>query len=179
VDFSQDKLPQGDYRIAIKGGVLETSAPFSVGDHNEDFQKRLTAFRAKIAIQRKKEKAGLEDGLKFVSRSYASITAEYRKARTTPGNLAKKKWTIMLRTWRKDFEREAGMLKNVDDKTHNYFVYPEALIKLKSVEEQLDDVAKLYDKSVKSGRSIASESDMNEVFLDHVKDLKEVIKKIK
>jgi len=179
VDFSQDKLPPGDYHISIKGGALETSSPFSVGDHNDDFQKRLALFRSKVMVQRKKEKAGLEGGLKFVSRSFSSLTAEYRKAKTTPGNVAKKHWTIMVRSWRKDFERESGMLKNVDEKNRNYFVFPEALLKLKAVEDQLSDVTQLYDKSVKTGRSIASETDMNDVFLDHVKDLRETIKKLK
>jgi hypothetical protein len=179
IDFTQDKLPPGDYRLSIKGGALEASSPFSVGEHNEDFQKRLAQFKAKVLVQRKKEKAGLEDGVKFISRSYSSITAEYRKTKTTPGNLAKKHWTIMVRTWRKDFERQSGMLKNVEDKNRNYFVFPEALLKLKAVEGQLNDVTQLYDKSVKTGRSIASETDMNDVFLDHVKDLRETVRRIK
>jgi hypothetical protein len=179
VDFTQDKLPSGDYHVEVKGGGLETSSPFSVGEHNEDFQKRLAVFKAKVLVQRKKEKAGLEDGLKFVSRSYSSLSVEYRKAKTTPGTAAKKHWTIMVRSWRKDFERQSGMLKNVEDKNKNYFVFPEALLKLKAVEEQLGDVMQLYDKSVKTGRSIASETDMNDVFLEHVKDLRETVRKIK
>jgi predicted patatin/cPLA2 family phospholipase len=85
----------------------------------------------------------------------------------------------MVRSWRKDFKRQSGMLEHVEDKNRNYFVYPEALLKLKAIEEQLNDVSLLYDKSVKTGRSIASETDMNDVFLDHVRDLKETVKKLK
>jgi hypothetical protein len=179
IDFTKDQLPWGDYTLSVAGGDLSVTAPFSIGERTTEFQKRLKTFQAQVALQRKKEKSGLTDGLSFVSRSYASLTAQYKKTHGSTSNEAKKKWTIMLRTWRKDFERQSGILKRVDAQNRNFFVYPDTLLKLKEVEQQLWDVTQLYDKSLKTGRSIASVDDMDQTFTENLNELKNSVKKIK
>lgn len=179
IDFTKDQLPWGDYTLSVNGGDLSVTAPFSIGERTTDFQKRLKIFQAQVALQRKKEKSGLTEGLSFVSRSYASLSAQYKKSRSTSSNEAKKKWTILLRTWRKDFERQSGILKRVDAQNRNFFVYPDPLLKLKEVEQQLWDVTQLYDKSLKTGRSIASVDDMDQTFKENLNELKSAVKKIK
>jgi len=179
IDFSKDQLPWGDYVLSVNGGDLSVTTPFSVGERNTDFQKRLKSFQAQVASQRKKEREGVSDGYNFVSRSYASLTAQYKKTKSTSSNEAKKKWTILLRSWRKDFERQSGILKRVDAQSRNYFVYPDTLLKLKEVEKQLWDVTQLYDKSLKTGRSIASVDDMDQTFQENLNELRNFLKKTK
>ncbi len=179
IDFTNDQLPWGDYTLSVSGGELSVTTPFSIGERTTDFQKRLKTFQGQVALQRKKEKNGLTAGLSFVSRSYASLTAQYKKTHSSSSNEAKRKWIILLRTWRKDFERQSGVLKRVDAQNRNFFVFPDILLKLKEVESQLWDVTQLYDKSLKTGRSIASVEDMDQTFQENLNQLKSSVKKIK
>lgn len=179
-DFSQDHLPSGDYTLTVIGGELQTSVPFKLGEHNSSFQKRLAAFRHQIAGQRKKEKASINDGFKYVSQTYKALASQYKKVRTHSANSdARKKWTIFLRSWRKNIEKQTSILKNVNEANRNYFVYSDALLKLKDVEMQLNDVARQYNQNVKKGRAVASESDVEQLFIKNLNDLKETVQKIK
>ncbi len=179
VDFSKDLLPWGDYTLKVSSGELAVVAPFSIGERNPDFEKRLQLFQKQVATQRKKEKMGLSDGFSFVSKSYGTFAKQYRKIQSRPTSEAKKKWTILIRSWRKDFDRQSSILRRVTSQNRNYFVYPDPLLKLKEIEQQLWDVTQLYDKSLKTGRSIASVEDMDQTFQSNLGELKKILKAIK
>ena len=179
LDLSSDKLQPGDYVVDVKGGGLSYTATLPVWVHDLTVKKALAEYKKTVAKQQKEEKNQLKDGVNFVGRSYVALTKAYRATRTPAMTDAKRKWDVLIKSWKKEFEQKAKDVKAFSDRNRNNFAYPDQLSQLRSTEQKLVDVYRSYDRSLKAGREIASDATASSEFKLSFRELQKSMGKVK
>lgn len=172
-DLGVHRLPAGDYQVALKSGALSAKSTVAIGNHDREFRRLLGEFRRQITIQREKESTQIEEALTFANRTLSGFEKDFKKAQSLPPNEARIKWNEMMKNWKKAYERHSQNFKDVSENTRNKYVYPEFLMEFNGYLKTLQEVTGFYDRTLRSGRKIASEEVLTPGLRQNLADFKD------
>ncbi|MDZ4678280.1 MAG: GYF domain-containing protein [Oligoflexia bacterium] len=179
IDLAAENLPPGEYKASANAGTLLAQTKINLGVQDIAFKKKLAVFKKSVVKQALNEKKQLNRGVGFLTKSYSTMTAQYKKVKSSNNALLKKKWAASLNIWRKQHVKESQFVKEVNERTYNKYAYPDQLMRYKTLNKELFEIAKNYDQNIKTGRQIASAEVNVDQFKGRLGQLQKDIKRLK
>lgn len=145
-DFTNLRLPAGQYRVEVAAGDLRRNKMLFIGTRDGDFEASLEAHLKDISLQQQTEKKALFHSARLMEGLAKTLGENYFTSRKDA-----RRWRAFYLNWQKDVEKARKILVDrVVPERRNELAYPDEIIALRIAATKLGEQAQALNDAILS-----------------------------